>query len=279
MKLKELRSFGKEFLRNADIYDYATDADLLLSHVCGFGGAQFILKGDEEISEFETKRYKSLLEKRRGHVPVQQLTGRAFFYGNEFIVNKNCLIPRFDTEILVEEAIEHFSPGDSVLDMFTGSGCIIVSLAKHFLGEGHFCGSDISMDALLVAEENAKKHRVKVDFYCGDMTLPIPKTSRFDIITANPPYIRKRDIEELSNEVKDFEPRRALDGGEDGLLYYRRLASSAGDFLKPGGRLIMEIGYDQGKAVEEIFSGNKFKNIYIKKDFAGLDRIVGMEYV
>lgn len=279
MELSKLRILGKEHLKEARIEDYATDADLLLSFVTEIDKNEFILRGEEEISPFVEKRYKRLLECRSGHVPLQHITGKAFFYGNEFIVSKDTLIPRFDTEILVEEAAKFFKDGMLVLDMFTGSGCVIVSLAKEFRGRGEFFGADISENALMIARENAQIHNVSVNYYCGDMTLPIPKEQRFDIITANPPYIRKKDIEELSVEVKKYEPYSALNGGEDGLLFYRRMSTSLKDFLKPGGVVLTEIGYDQGPAVSEIFQSVGFKNIFIKKDLSGLDRVVGMEYV
>ncbi|MDE7300163.1 MAG: peptide chain release factor N(5)-glutamine methyltransferase, partial [Lachnospiraceae bacterium] len=204
------------------------------------------------------------------HIPLQYLTGSQEFMGMEFQVTRDVLIPRQDTERLVEEVLRCCS-GKRVLDVCTGSGCIIISLAK-LAKLKEAAGCDLSEKALAVAGANAGKLGAQVRFFQSDMFSCVD--GRYDIIVSNPPYIRSEDIDGLMPEVRCHEPRMALDGGEDGLSFYRLIAGQAGQFLVPDGRLYLEIGCDQAEAVSELLRQRGFRELMVVKDYAGLDRVV-----
>ena len=271
MTLEEALSKGKKTLKAADITDYELDAWYLLEYVCKMDKSQYYLRSREEIEPEKVQEYEVLLRKRAEHVPLQYITGIQEFMGLEFKVNSQVLIPRQDTETLVEEALKVLEPGMCVLDMCTGSGCIIVSLLK--LKEGlNGTASDISKQAILVAKENAKQNQVEVEFVSSDMFKNI--TGTFDMVISNPPYIPTDVIAGLMPEVKNFEPMEALDGKEDGLYFYREIASEAKKFLNSNGYLYFEIGHDQGGRVAAILEGNGYRNVRVVKDLAGNDRVV-----
>ena len=251
------------------------NALLLLEYVCGSRRQDIYLKPGRILSAEETERFDKLVKARQERIPLQQLTGKAYFMGLEFAVDENVLIPRQDTEILVERVLKDGADGKRLLDMCTGSGCIPVSLAVHAqVAAAAAC--DISAAALKVARRNAADNKADIAFYEGDMfdALPSGLKGSFDIITSNPPYIRSGDIAGLMPEVKDHEPSCALDGGTDGLVFYRRIAEEAGIWLKSGGRIYMEIGYDQGEDVTAVFAAAGYKDTEVIKDLAGLDRVV-----
>ena len=191
--------------------------------------------------------------------------------GMEFEVNGNVLIPRQDTEILVEEVMKDGAVGASILDLCTGSGCIILSLLK-YLNESDGTGTDISEAALETAIANASRNGISAHFIKSDLFESV--SGKYDVITSNPPYIRSSDIEGLMPEVRDHDPLLALDGGEDGLVFYRRIINEAVDYLKPAGRIYLETGFDQGEQVKEMFMDRGFKDAEIIKDYSGLPRVV-----
>ena len=203
---------------------------------------------------------------------MQYLTGSTEFMGLPFFVNESVLIPRQDTEVLVETALAMMKPECRLLDMCTGSGCILLSLAKlGTVAEG--IGVDISEGALKVAERNRENLGLpQVRLVHSNLFESVEGV--FDMIVSNPPYIPTEDIEDLMREVRDHEPHLALDGSKDGLLFYRKLAEESGRYLVPGGSLLFEIGYDQGGAVSQLLDQAGFKDIHVKKDLAGLDRVV-----
>ena len=223
------------------------------------------------------------MEKRTSRIPLQQILGQQEFMGLTFFVNEHVLIPRQDTETLVELVLnEQKDKNVSILDMCTGSGCIAVSLKK--LG-GYACveGADISEEALKVAKRNSEEilensdvnsSRTGVIFRCSDMFSAFPETERFNVIVSNPPYIPSAVIEELEPEVRDHEPRGALDGTADGLYFYRILAEECAKHLTPGGHVYFEIGYDQGAAVKELLDIHGFKDTRVIQDLTGKDRVV-----
>lgn len=267
---KVLLKAAREFLKNNGIADGDVDAWYLLAHVFGINRADFFMHGNEESLAEKALEYKALIDKRALHIPLQYLIGTQEFMGLTFEVNENVLIPRQDTEILVEEVLK-ISEGKSVLDMCTGSGCIILSLAK--LGNiKKAIGVDISINALQIANKNAKNLNLDVDFIHSDLFQNV--VGNYDIIVSNPPYIKSEELLYLMPEVKDHEPLQALEAGADGLDYYKRIISEITGFLTPGGYVFFEIGYDQGEAVSEMLHEVGFVDIYIKKDFSGLDRIV-----
>ncbi len=289
MKYNELLKQGEEYLRSAKIADASYDARLLFEDVTGMGRGELVMRGDsEEASEREEELFRLRLEKRAAHIPVQYITGKADFMGLEFYVNRDVLIPRFDTEFLVEEMMREVDDGTEVLDMCTGSGCILLSL-MNYKNDIRGTGADISQAALMVARENEKRiygtqdapglhnAHIPVSWICSDMFENIE--GRFDHIVCNPPYIKSDVIPTLMEEVKDHEPLGALDGDEDGLEFYRILAREAGNYLKKYGRLYMEIGYDQGKPVKELLSDNGYEDIEVLKDYGGNDRVVKARHV
>ncbi len=267
---KELLKSGRELLKQAGIADADVDAWYLLAYVFQMNRTDLLLRGDLAAPKEQEADYHRLLCLRAEHIPLQHITGTQEFMGLEFVVNSDILIPRQDTEILVEEVLK-VSEGRKVLDMCTGSGCIIISIAK--LGSPSLAvGADISEKALEIAAENVKKNEVFVELYQSDLFEMI--TGSYDIIVSNPPYIPTRDIDELMPEVRVHEPILALDGSEDGLEFYRRISAEAGSFLNKGGFLFYEIGFNQGEAVKQILLQEGYTDIMIKKDLSGLDRVV-----
>ncbi|NLJ96569.1 MAG: peptide chain release factor N(5)-glutamine methyltransferase [Clostridiales bacterium] len=267
---KELLLSAQKILKANGIADAELDAWYLLAHVFGLSRSEFFLHGHEEGSEEKALLYNELVEVRSSHIPLQHIIGTQEFMGLEFDVDENVLIPRQDTEILVEEVMT-VSNDKNVLDLCTGSGCIIISLAK--LGNiKKAVGVDISKKALKIAKRNAEKLNANVTFICSDLFEKIQE--KFDIIVSNPPYIRSADIFNLMPEVRDHEPKLALDGGVDGLTFYEKIISKLDRFLNPHGYVFFEIGHDQGEDICNMLEDAGFVDIYIKKDLGGFDRVV-----
>lgn len=276
--LQELLEAGRKQLKNAGISEYELDAWYLLQHVTKVSRTGFLCDRNAPVSEEQEKRYTELIGRRAERIPLQQLTGEQEFMGLTFAVNEHVLIPRQDTEVLVEEAgrLLKQMPSARVLDMCTGSGCIIISLAKLY-GAETAVGVDVSEEALKVAKRNAEYHEVNVRLTQSDLFQEV--TGTFDIIVSNPPYIRTAVIATLEPEVREHEPMLALDGMEDGLHFYRRITEEAGKYLASGGYLIFEIGHDQGKDVSELMSEHGCRDVRVIKDLAGLDRVCIGKYM
>ena len=271
MIYREAMKLGENILHMADVTDARTDAWLLLEQVCRIDRSFYYLHMEEDLAEEQLSEYKIALKKRAEHVPLQYIIGETEFMGLKFKVNSNVLIPRQDTETLVEEALKVVAPGMHVLDLCTGSGCIIVSILYN-VPQAEGTATDISKQALLVAKENAKQNGVQVNFERSDLFDAV--TGVFDVIVSNPPYIPSGEVPKLMPEVRSFEPMEALDGREDGLYFYRKIVASCPEYLKPGGRILFEIGYDQGRAVSGLLEEAGFQEIRIVKDLAGNDRVV-----
>ena len=266
--------YGKKYLADRQIENSGGDAWYLMEYVWGIDRNYYFLHSDDIIEQKDEERYRDLLQKRGSHIPLQHLTGTCDFMGLTFQVNDQVLIPRQDTETLVESALLRLKEGDRALDLCTGSGCIILSLEK--LGPGiRGLGADISAAALAVAKRNRDSLGLESDFCISDLFEGIEGV--FDIIVSNPPYIASGKIPGLMEEVRGFEPLLALDGGADGLDFYRRIIKDARNFLKPGGWLGLEIGYDQREAVEELLRRQGFIRTETLQDLAGLDRTVWAE--
>ena len=266
--------YGKKYLADRQIENSGGDAWYLMEYVWGIDRNYYFLHSDDIIEQKDEERYRDLLQKRGSHIPLQHLTGTCDFMGLTFQVNDQVLIPRQDTETLVESALSRLKEGDRALDLCTGSGCIILSLEK--LGPGiRGLGADISAEALAVAKRNRDSLGLESDFCISDLFEGIEGV--FDIIVSNPPYIASGKIPGLMEEVRGFEPLLALDGGADGLDFYRRIIKDARNFLKPGGWLGLEIGYDQREAVEELLRRQGFIRTETLQDLAGLDRTVWAE--
>ncbi len=300
---------GKEKLLLAGIDEAELEARLLLEYVCGTTRSDLLAHGDMAVSEEQENRYENLIGRRMTRIPLQYLTGTQEFMGLTFSVSEHVLIPRQDTEILVEEVLRNLHDGMRILDMCTGSGCILISLL-HYSNDCEGVGADISEEALAVARENARKllgagkcqgnaeelpddgecredgsmavlketgvedgnKTGAICFVCSDLFSNI--SGRFDIIVSNPPYIRRNVLGTLMPEVRKHEPLQALDGGEDGLELYRKIIEDSRAYLYGGGVLFFEIGYDQGREVSTLMEQAGFLEIQVVKDYAGLDRVV-----
>lgn len=273
MTYRECYQTGVLRLEAAGVPSPALDARLLLEHVCKTNQNTLLAHGEEPVSEEQKQAYLSLLARREKRVPLQLLTGEQGFCGLSFLVDGHVLIPRQDTEILVEAALKHLKPGMEILDMCTGSGCILISLL--FLGEKvKGTGTDISEAALRIAAENGKRllsSEKQPEWMVSDLFSHIK--NKYDMIVSNPPYIPSGEIDGLQPEVRDYEPRNALDGSEDGLLFYRKITQESSSYLKEGGFLLFEIGADQGARVKAIMEKAGFGGVEIIKDYAGLDRV------
>lgn len=270
---KDALEYGKQRLLECEIEDANLDAWLLLEYVSGISRSWYFVHEDEEISENDIEEYQILIEQRGKHIPLQQLTKEAYFYGMKFFVNENVLIPRQDTEVLVEQVLS-LSKGKEnlkLLDMCTGSGCILLALLAN-LKQASGTGVDLSEKALEVAQRNGKELGIEVSWVQSDLFDKV--SGSYDIIVSNPPYIETSVIEGLMDEVKLYEPRMALDGTEDGLFFYREITMQAEKYLKNNGILAFEIGYNQGKAVSEFMKENGYKEVQVLQDLAGLDRVV-----
>lgn len=268
--LKENLQTARNILIRNGIADADVDAWYLLAHVMGMNRAEFLLHREEDMPVDLALKYNELVKRRANHIPLQHITGSQEFMGLEFAVNENVLIPRQDTELLVEEVLK-VCEKKSVLDLCTGSGCIIISLAK--LGKtAQTAAADISEKALEVAARNAQKHEVGIEFIMSDLYEKV--TGVYDIIVSNPPYIRTEEVSYLMPEVRDHEPYIALEAGPDGLVFYRRIIEGLDAHLKKGGMVFFEIGHDQAEAVVKLLISKDYTDVTVKKDLSGLDRVV-----
>lgn len=304
MTLQAELKYGEQYLKEHGVEEAGTDAWLLFQYATGMDRTRFLMDRSEEMEEGPKARYRELLERRGERIPLQHLTGEQEFMGLVFGVNEDVLIPRQDTEILVEEALKRLNPGMRALDMCTGSGCIAISLAKLRRKEDYGCcagpdmhlktavvgsgpeqngrntgtitplidGADISGRALALAEKNAELLGADVRFLQSDLFGGISDV--YDMIVSNPPYIPTQVIGELSPEVRLHEPLTALDGHGDGLYFYREIIRESRGHLASGGWILFEIGCDQGEDVAGMLREAGYTDVCIVKDLAGLDRVV-----
>lgn len=289
MKTRILVKEGEYQLSKAFCMDPKIDAQELYCYLTGLDKVSFFLKAEEEVDPETEEKYMELIRRRAERIPLQHITGVQEFMGYTFKVNPHVLIPRQDTETLVTEAAKTIqsTPREKlsffeklkgrkewdVLDLCCGSGAVGISLAK-ICSNVKVTATDISAEAVETAEANAEDLRVKVRFLTGDMFEPV-KGRKFDMIVSNPPYIRTNMISILQEEVKDHEPLNALDGGRDGLDFYRTIVEKAADFLKPEGFLLVEIGHDQGEDLRKMLKDSgKYSPAVVIKDLPGRDRVV-----
>ncbi len=279
MTYRKIYENGCAALSAAGIEEAALDARLLLEYVCGTTRNDLLVHGDRPVESEQEEKYLQMIAKRRSRIPLQHLTGEQDFMGLTFQVNEHVLIPRQDTEILVEEVLKELHDGMRILDMCTGSGCILISLL-HYSNGCQGVGADISEKALAVACENAKRFlggEGSAVFLQSDLFEHV--TGKYEFIVSNPPYIRSDVIPTLMPEVRDHEPMRALDGAEDGLYFYRRIVADGRAYLVRGGKLYFEIGHDQAEAVSALMRDAGFLEVTVVKDYAGLDRVVYGTYI
>lgn len=272
MNRAEALDFGIAKLTEAGFSEARSDAMILLEYTLNITRNDMYVHPETDLSGDEVSAYSDAIDMRLKHIPVQHITGLQDFMGLEFAVNEHVLIPRQDTETLVEEVMRFNHDGNRILDMCTGSGCILLSLLK-YSNDCIGVGVDISDEALEVAKANADRLGIEAEFVRSNLFTEL-SDDKFDIIVSNPPYIESDVIETLMEEVRDHEPRLALDGSADGLEFYKRIVSEAPSFLRKGGMLFFEIGYNQGQSVSDLLKAAHFSDVTVVKDLAGCDRVV-----
>jgi release factor glutamine methyltransferase len=278
VKLEKALKEAVEILQKNSIASAILDARILIQYVLSLSREDIVFKALQiDISENNQKKYFDLIHRRAKKIPLTHLTNNREFFANIFYVDENVLDPRPDSEALIEMIIKKFTKNSSlkICEIGCGSGCLIISLLKHFedwLGQA----VDISNKALLIAEKNANINQVsnRINFLESDLFKNLSNDQIFDIIISNPPYIPTNDIENLQDEVRLYEPRIALDGGLDGLDFYRKIAEQSQKFLKNNGDIFLEIGYNQYQDVKNIFENNNFKFIDFQQDLSGIIRIL-----
>lgn len=291
MTLENCLEQGINILQSNNISDAKFDAFALLEYVAGITKSDYFFERNNEISDSYYKRYIELIERRSNRVPLQHITNRQNFFGYDFYVDSNVLIPRQDTEVLIEkmlEAIEESCNEDSsscisILDMCTGSGCIAITLYNELIKRGFdidVTATDLSNEALTVAKKNAEdlvgKNALDNTFHIieSDLYSNINESKKYHVIVSNPPYIPTKDIEELEPEVRDYDPAMALDGDVDGLKFYRQIIEGSKNYLRDKGIIAFEIGYNQGDDVKGLLIDKGYEDIHIYKDLGGLDRVI-----
>ena len=288
MTYREAVAHGEKVLELSHIADAKTDAWLLLEMGCKIDRKFYYMHMEDDLPDDLLKEYELAIKKRAEHIPLQYIVGETEFMGLKFKVNSNVLIPRQDTEVLVEEALKRLEQGKvpkeketvRMLDLCTGSGCILISILYYAAKEKiqiQGTGADISEAALRIAEENLDLleetgNKSMAELLESDLFEQVDGT--FGMIVSNPPYIRTSVISGLQEEVRLHDPFLALDGKEDGLFFYRKIIEESRAYLQKNGVLLFEIGYDQGEAVSELMTKEGYGQVVVKKDLAGLDRIV-----
>lgn len=280
---REAVRYGARVLEQTGIASPDYDALELLLYITGIDRTRYLINATESIGKEELKNYLEIINKRASHIPLQHIMGYTYFYGRKYMVNDKVLVPRPDTEVLVDEVMKLTDSKSRVLDMCTGSGCIIISLAAagHTGIDSHCAvGVDISIEALEVAEYNRRLNgALHVEYINSNLFDKLENSGLlFDVIVSNPPYIPTDDIRKLDAEVRLHDPMSALDGDTDGLRFYRAITKAAGEYLNKGGYLCYEIGYNQAQEVSDIMSEYGYKDIRVIKDLAGLDRVVIARY-
>lgn len=277
---RELYEEGRRILEQAGLPDAALDARFLLEEVCGTNLQTLLVFPEKKATEEEVNQYRAFVQRRKDREPTAMILGEWDFMGLTFRLNKSTLIPEQDTEVLVETALEELKrrgPGEAplrILDLCTGSGCILLSLLHELRNAGGL-GTDLSEEALEAARENAVRLGLqeRAAFRQGDLWEPVGD-ERFDLIVSNPPYVPTDVIPTLEPEVRCGEPYAALDGGEDGLVFYRRIMKEAAGHLKPSGIIIVESGFDEAAQISALMQDQKLRGIRTVKDYGGLDRVV-----
>lgn len=272
-KIKDIFIENKKILKENNFETYSLDVEVLLMNVTSFSKTELYLNTDYTLKDEELENFEKFFNRRLKNEPIAYIIGKCEFMGMEFLLNSHTLIPRPDTEILVEKAIEIINKNNfkNGIDIGTGSGAIAISLAKYC--DINIDAVDINEKALEICEKNAHLNNIKnIKFIQSDIFLNI--NNKYDIIVSNPPYIKTKEIDKLEKNVKDYEPLLALDGGEDGLIFYEKIIKQAERYLNKDGYLMFEIGHDQAKDVKKLMENNNFYNITVLKDLSGLDRVV-----
>lgn len=264
----------KGYLAEKGVENARLEAEWLLCAVLDLDRVALYVNFDKPLSAAELAAYRAMVGRRAKREPLQYILGSQEFMGLDFEVTPGVLIPRHDTEVLVAEGVKRGERAKTILDIGVGSGCIAVALAKA-LPQAEVCGVETSAEALALAQRNVAKYGVKVTLFEGSLFEPF-NGQRFDLIVSNPPYIPSTELETLQPEVRDFEPQQALDGGKDGLDFYRLIIPAAPEHLNPGGWLLFEVGIGEAEPVLELFeTTGQFAELFTAKDPAGIERVVG----
>ena len=271
--VQKVLTWTKGYLDEKGVENARLETEWLLCAVTGLDRVGLYINYEKPLTDAELAAYRAMVARRAKREPLQYILGSQEFCGLDFEVTPAVLIPRHDTEVLVEEAVKRAPGAKSLLDIGVGSGCIAVALAKA-LPLAEIYGVETSPAALALAQRNAERHSARITFFEGSLFEPF-KEQRFDLIVSNPPYIPTADLETVQPEVRDFEPIAALDGGKDGLDFYRAIVPEAVDHLTPGGLLLVEVGIGQAEPVSELFCRAGFKGLFSSKDPAGVERVVG----
>lgn len=281
MESSKALSKAREILRQKGVSNPGLDSTILLAHALLVSKDWVIFNPDFLLNEKQQKEFFDLILRRANREPVSHLIGKREFFGEDFLVSKSVLDPRPDSEILIESVLKKFPNREQklkILELGVGSGCLIITLLKAFK-KADAIAVDISREAIEVAQKNSKKHQAdqRLKIFESDLFLNLNSDEKFDLIISNPPYIAAKEIELLEPEVRNFEPRNALDGGADGLDFYRRIAASAKNFLNNSGKIFLEIGINQENLVREIFLKNNFSHIDSILDLSGVIRVLEFE--
>jgi release factor glutamine methyltransferase len=276
--VERVLGFATDDFKSRGIDTPRLDAELLLCHTLKLDRLRLILEKKRPLAREELGRYRELIKRRRTQEPIAYILGEREFYGHSFRVDARVLIPRADTETLVDVALARSldrSMFGNAVDLCTGSGCVAIAFAKR-RPTWRVTGVDLSEDALVVARENALRLGTVfgVHFTTGDLFQSIPENASLDLVTANPPYIPSRDVDALDPGVREFEPRLALDGGDDGLHLLRRIVDESAKRLNAGGVLAVEVQYDQAPRVATLFENAGFVDVERKRDYGGHERVV-----
>jgi len=270
--IRKVLEWTKGYLSEKGVENARLESEWMLAFVTGYDRVGLYVNFDQPLTDSELAIYRGMVARRAKREPLQHILGTQEFCGLEFIVTPAVLVPRHDTELLVDEALKRVEAAKRVLDIGTGSGCIAVALAKS-LSSASVTAIDISVDALAIANLNAEKNGVSVDFRQGSIFEPVAG-ERFDLIVSNPPYIPTSEISTLQPEVREFEPLLALNGGADGLDFYRCITKQAPEHLNPVGWLMIEVGIGQAESVRELLGASGFFDIFTANDSGGIERVV-----
>jgi release factor glutamine methyltransferase len=274
MKLNEIINKYTEILESSNIENPNLDTELIISHFTGINRLELILHAKDELSDVIQNNLEKAIKRRLAHEPLQYILGETEFFGLPFKVNPDVLIPRPETELLVERIISENSSAKSILEIGTGSGCLAIALKKH-LPKSKLTASDISEKALQIARKNATLNKTDITYIHSDLWENI--SERFDLIVSNPPYIPPNEFRELPAEIKNFEPENALLAQEDGIYFYRKILEKAKNFLTENGKIYFEIGYDQADRIRRIALKCGFSQLEVFQDLNGFDRMMRIE--
>lgn len=271
--IRKVLDWTKGYLADKGVENARLEAEWMLAAVTNHDRVGLYVNFDQPLTDVELVAYRGMVARRAKREPLQHILGTQEFCGLDFEVSSACLIPRHDTEVLVNEAVRLAPESRSILDIGVGSGCIAIALAKA-LPNATVNGVERSPETLELAQRNADRHGARITLFEGSLFEPF-RDERFDLIVSNPPYIPTADLEALQPEVRDYEPRGALDGGTDGLDYYRLIVPAAPQHLNPGGWLMVELGIGQAPAVIELFESAGFSQIFTARDSQQIERVVG----